>query len=83
MTSMFNTPAMYLVAAMFAAACIWTDEAILLAALISYRVQLSILNWRMRRIQWRMYQQLCRDAKTLGLPAPPPFRFIPLQDRER
>ena len=44
-------------------------------------IQIMWLNFRMKRMQKRLYKQLCKDAETLGLPQPPPFKFTPIQER--
>ena len=72
-------------ALMFAAgamlAIVFPEETYLTCMKISLEIELMLLNWKMRRMQWKLYKQLCKDAKTLGLPEPPPFKFVRLQDR--
>ncbi len=68
---------------LFLCAVCFPEETYLVAMKIGLELELMHLNWKLRRMQWKLYKQLCKDAKLIGLPQPPPFKFVRLQDRPR
>ena len=62
-------------------AIVFPQETYLVCMKISLEIELMLLNRRMRRLQWKLYKQLQKDAKVMGWPAPPPFKFVRIQDR--
>lgn len=75
------SPSMWLVVLMGTACALWPEEAFLVVEKIRLELAIMSLNFRLRRMQLRLYKQLCKDAKEIGLPAPPPFKFVPIQER--
>ena len=63
------------------AALVFPEETYFYATKIALEIELMFLNWKMHRLQKRLYKQLCKDAKEIGLPPPPPFKFVRIQDR--
>ena len=77
------TPGIVICCGLAFAVALWPEQ-------VSYIVERSILEMRimhlnfvLKRAQRKLYKQLCKDAKTLGIPQPPPFEFVRLQDRGR
>ena len=61
---------------------LWPEETAVVFTATSLKLQIYVLNLRMRWTAWRMYRSLTRLCKKAGLPTPGPFVFIDLWDRE-
>lgn len=48
----------------------------------SLKIQVFILNYRLKFMAWRMYRSLCRDMKKHFGSEPPPFKWVDLWDRD-
>lgn len=79
----FASPSGLLFLLLFAAAIVYPEKTFFYVMKLTYEIELMMLNWKLKRMQWKLYKQLCKDAKTIGLPQPPPFKFVRLQDRPR
>ena len=73
----------YLLAALILIAFIVDQETtarVLTAA--SLKIQVWFINLRLKWMAWRTYRQLVKLCKESGFPAPGPFRFVDIWDRE-
>ncbi len=76
-----TSPGLLLCGFLFALLLIYPEETNSVVERCVLELQIMWLNFRLKRAQWRLYKQLCKDAETLGLPQPPPFKFTPIQER--
>ncbi len=75
------TPGIVLCCAMAFAVALWPEEVHHIVERSILELRIMVLNWRLYRAQRKLYKQLQQDAKTLGIPQPPPFKFVRIQDR--
>ena len=80
---MIHSPGVFLCVCLSALVFVFPKESYSVIATCALEIQIMVLNFRMKRIQKRLYKQLCEDAKTMGLPEPPPFKFTPIQERNK
>ena len=80
---MTTTDSYAIIFAAFAmAAVVFPRETFLVAMKISLEMELMLLNWKLERMQWKLYRQLQRDHKERGWAPLPPFKYVRLQDRQ-
>ena len=77
-----TSPGVILCGFVFALMIIYPETANYVVERVILEAQIMVLNFRLKRAQWQLYQQLVKDAKTMGWPAPPPFKYTPIQDRK-
>ncbi|QNJ25923.1 hypothetical protein SynSYN20_01596 [Synechococcus sp. SYN20] len=68
---------------LFLCAVCFPEETYLVAMKIGLELELMHLNWKLRRMQWKLYKQLQRAHKERGWAPLPPFKFVRIQDRAR
>ncbi len=76
-------PGFYLLCALLIAALIIDQETtvrVLTAAAL--KIQIYYINLRLKFMAWRMYRALVKLSKEAGYPAPGPFVFVDIWDRE-
>ncbi len=61
---------------------LWPEETAATLTSASLKLQVYVLNLRMKWTAWRMYRSLVRLSKEAGLPAPGPFVFVDIWDRK-
>ena len=61
---------------------LWPEETIRILTAVSLKIQIYIINYKMKWIAWRLHRELTRMAAEAGLPKPGPFRFVNIWDRE-
>ena len=61
---------------------LWPEETAVVFTAASIKLQIYVLNLRMKWAAWRMYRSLIRLCQKAGLPAPGPFVFVDIWDRE-
>jgi hypothetical protein len=61
---------------------LWPEETADALTTVSVKIQIYFINLRLRWAAWRMYRSLVKICKEVGFPAPGPFVFIDLWDRE-
>ena len=72
----------YLLAILITAALIaCPEQTTLVLTTVSIKIQIYVLNFRTKWSAWRVYRQLVKLCKEAGFPAPGPFVFIDLWDR--
>lgn len=49
---------------------------------VSLKIQVYYINYRMKWMAWNMHRQLVKLSKEAGWPAPPPFTFVNIWDRD-
>lgn len=81
-TPMMPSPGVLLVCVVAVLAALYPVDAHLFARFLETRVGLMVLNFRMRRMQRKLYRELAATCKEAGWPAPPPFKFVPIQERK-
>ena len=73
----------YVLSALIISAFIlWPEETAVVLTAASIKLQIYVLNLRMKWTAWRMYRSLIRLCKQANLPAPGPFVFVDIWDRE-
>lgn len=77
-----TSPGVILCGFVFALMVIYPETAAYVVERVILEAQIMVLNYRLKRAQWRLYQQLVKDAETMGWPAPPPFKYTPIQERK-
>lgn len=75
------TPGLVLCLFIAFAIATWPEETSAVVERCILEMRIMELNFKMERLQRKMYRQLVKDAKTMGWPAPPPFKFVPIQQR--
>jgi len=75
-----NSLQVYLVTLVAALIVLYPQDAANLSAYLGLQARLHVLNLVMLCKAWLMYRALSRDLAKLGV-APPPFRFVPLWER--
>ena len=81
MTHLPTSPGIYLCLILFGLVALYPTQASEVLERASLELQIMILNWRLKRAQYRLYKQLQKDHKERGWPALPPFEFVPIQHR--
>lgn len=61
----------------------WPEETINSITMISLKIQVFYLNYRMKFMAWQMHRRLVRLASESGLPSPGPFTFVNIWDRDK
>ena len=61
---------------------LWPEDSILFLVLSSYKLQVYWVNWRTRRQAYKQYRMLCRLCKENDWPAPGPFRYVNIWERD-
>ena len=61
---------------------LWPEETTSIFTAVSLKIQIYYINYRMKWMAWRVHRSLTRLCKEAGFPAPGPFRFVNLWDRE-
>lgn len=77
-----STPTGLVFITLFLLAICFPKEAYLVSLKIGIELELMWLNFRMRRMQLKLYRQLQRDHKERGWPELPPFKYTRIQDRD-
>ena len=73
----------YLLAGLVVLALIlWPEETVVVLTAVSLKIQVYVLNLKMKWMAWRTYRQLVRMCKEAGFPHPGPFKFINLWERD-
>ena len=73
----------YLLAVLvIASLALWPQQTAIVLTTISIKIQVYFLNLRMKWAAWRAYRLLVKLCKEAGYPAPGPFVFVDLWDRE-
>ena len=73
----------YLLATIILVAFIlWPEETAAAFTSVSLKIQVWFINLRLKWAAWRMYRTLVKMCKQNGLPAPGPFQFVDIWDRE-
>lgn len=62
---------------------VWPGQTRALLTSVSLKIQLYILNYRMKFMAWRIHRSLRRDMIKHFATMPPPFDWVDLWDRER
>jgi len=62
---------------------LWPEETYAYLTMASLKIQVFILNYRMKFVAWRMYRSLCRDMKKHFGSEPPPFKWVDLWERDQ
>ena len=62
---------------------VWPQETQGVLTSVSLKIQVYILNYRMKFMAWRIYRTLKRDMKKHFGSDMPPFVWVDLWDRER
>ena len=57
------------------------EDTVLVFTTVSLKIQVYVLNWKMKRQAKALHNQLCKDMKNWGV-QPPPFKWVDLWDRE-
>ena len=79
-----NLTGTYLTLALVCACLIvWPQQTQAVLTSVSLKIQVYILNYRMKFMAWRIYRTLCRDMKKHFGSEMPPFVWVDLWDRER
>ena len=73
----------YLLAGLVALALIlWPEETAAALTAVSLKIQIYVLNLRMKWAAWRIYRKLVRMAEEAGFPHPGPFTYKNLWERD-
>ena len=73
----------YLLAGLVALALIlWPEETAAVLTAVSLKIQIYVLNLKMKWSAWRVYRQLVRMSKEAGFPGPGPFKYTNLWERD-
>lgn len=72
----------FLSALIIGAFILWPEETAVVFTSVSLKLQIYVLNLRMKWAAWRMYRSLTSLCKKAGLPSPGPFVFVDLWDRK-
>jgi len=73
----------YLLALLIIAALIlWPEETSVVLTAASIKLQIYVLNLRLKWAAWRMYRSLAKICKEAGFPTPGPFVYVDIWDRE-
>jgi hypothetical protein len=70
----------FLVALLFV---VWPDETVAVLTVVSLNIQLFFINYRMKWMAWRQYRMIVKMSRESNFPAPPPFKFVNLWDRDK
>jgi hypothetical protein len=62
---------------------VWPEETTVVLTAVSLKIQIYILNYKMKWMAWRLHREMTRLAAEAGLPAPGPFRFVNIWDRDK
>lgn len=71
-----------LTAIILVAFIVWPQESVIIATTCSLKIQIHVLNLRMKWTAWRLYRQLVRMTKEAGFPHPGPFKYKNLWERD-
>ena len=69
-------------ALILAAFIVWPKESVIVATSCSLKIQIYVLNLKMKWTAWRLYRQLVRMTKEAGFPHPGPFKYTNLWERD-
>ncbi len=73
----------YLLATLIVAAFIlWPEESAVVFTTCSLKIQIYVMNLRLKWAAWRMYRSLVKMCKEAGFPSPGPFKYVDLWDRK-
>ena len=73
----------YLLATIILVAFIlWPEETAATLTGVSLKLQVWLINLRLKWAAWRMYRSLVKMCEQNGFPAPGPFHFVDIWDRE-
>ena len=61
---------------------LWPEETRNVLTSVSLKIQIFYINYRTKWMAWRMYRSLVKLSKDAGYPAPGPFKYVDLWDRE-
>lgn len=76
-------PGFYLISALLIVALIIDQETtinVLTAA--SLKIQVYYINLRLKFMAWQMHRRLTKLCKESGFPAPGPFKYVDIWDRD-
>ena len=60
----------------------WPDQTLRELTIFGFKIQVWWLNLRIKFAAWQMHRSLVKMCKQNGFPAPGPFRFVDIWDRE-
>ena len=74
----------YLLATLIGVALyLWPEATTAVFTAVSLKIQVYWINLRTKWAAWRMHRSLVKLCKEAGFPAPGPFRYTDLWDRDR
>ena len=59
-----------------------TDATIRVLTMVSLKIQIYWINWRMKCQARKIHRELIKMSKEAGWPEPPPFTFINIWERD-
>jgi hypothetical protein len=59
-----------------------TDATIRVLTMVSLKIQIYWINWRMKCQARKIHRELVKMSKEAGWPEPPPFTFINIWERD-
>tara|TARA_R110001592_G_scaffold353331_1_gene652088 strand:- start:315 stop:554 length:240 start_codon:yes stop_codon:yes gene_type:complete len=60
----------------------WPEESTEVFAVVGLGIQIYYVNYRMKWLAWRLHRHLTKFCRESGFPAPGPFQFVDVWDRE-
>lgn len=61
---------------------LWPEETAAVLTSVSLKIQVYVLNLKMKWMAWRMYRSIVRMSKEAGFPHPGPFTYKNLWERD-
>jgi hypothetical protein len=58
------------------------DATIRVLTMVSLKIQIYWINWRMKRQARKVHRELIKMSKEAGWPEPPPFTFVNIWERD-
>ncbi len=59
----------------------WPKQSVIACTLISLKIQIFILNYKLKWFAWQQYRKLVEVCKEYGLPHPGNFLYVNIWDR--
>ncbi len=61
---------------------LWPEETIAVLTMVNLKIQVYVLNLKMKWMAWRVYRQLVKLTQEAGMPHPGPFTYKNLWERD-
>ena len=61
---------------------LWPERTVVTFTVVGLKIQIYVLNLKMKWMAWRIHRQLVKLTKEAGFPHPGPFKYTNLWERD-